>query len=99
MVTRCAARDEARTLHIQMCLRERFLGAAFGTLSLCCCNIHREYSAQFTCAGITVKIVHRCIHFRSPVAPKRSVLILSRSWPASIRRSVVCSTNEVGPQT
>ncbi len=38
-------------------------------------------------------------HFRSPVEPKRSVLILSRSLPEVLRRSVALSTNDVGPQT
>src|SRR5260370_41484034 len=48
---------------------------------------------------ISIQVVHRCAHFRSPVAPKRSVLMYSRPWPAAIRRSVAFSTNDVGPQT
>src|SRR5215469_6338727 len=99
MPAKGAPRDEARTLQIQMSLGEAPSCAAIGALSFCGGNVHREYSAQFTCCSITVKIVHRCIHLRSPVAPKRSVLILLRSWPAEIRRSVACSTNDVGPQT
>src|SRR5207244_3524105 len=91
--------NEAGTLRIQMRLGKATLCAAIRTLSFCAGNVHREYSAQFTCGSISVKIVHRCTHFRSPVAPKRSVLIFLRSWPAAISRSVALSTNDVGPQT
>jgi hypothetical protein len=75
------------------------LCAAIRTLSFGNRNIHCEYSAQFPCRSISVKVVHRCTHFRSPVAPKRSVLIFWRLWPAVISSSVVLSTNDVGPQT
>src|SRR5262249_56207731 len=92
-------RDKPRTLHIQVRFGKVFFCAAIGALSLCARDIQREYPAQFTGGSVTVKIVHRCTHVCSPVAPKRSVLILSRSWPTAIRRSVVCSTNDVGPQT
>jgi len=64
-----------------MRLGEALLCAAIGTLTFCARNIHREYSAQFTRGCISVKVVHRCTHFRSPVAPKRSVLMLSRPSP------------------
>jgi len=99
MSARRTSRDKARALHVQMCLGKQSLCAAIGTLSLCTRNIHHEYPAQFTCGSVTVKVIHKCIHFRSPVAPKRSVLILSRSWLPAIRRLVACSTNDVGPQT
>ena len=35
------------------------LCAALSTLSFCACDIHCEYSAQFTCGSITVKVVKR----------------------------------------
>src|SRR5215472_4374496 len=99
MLAERAPRNEAGTLQIQMHIGKALLGATIPTLSFCGRNVHCEYHAQFTCGSITVKIVHRCIHFRSPVAPKRSALILDRSWPAAINRSVAYSTNDVGPQT
>jgi hypothetical protein len=39
------------------------LCAAIRTLSFRACNIHREYSAQFTPGCISVKVVHGCTHF------------------------------------
>src|ERR1700756_5579766 len=71
------------------------LCAAIRTLSFRACNIHREYSAQFTRGCISVKVVHGCTHFSSPVAPKHSVLMFSRPWPAAISRSVAFSTNDL----
>jgi len=59
-----------------------------------------KYFAQFTGGSVTVKVVGgKRDHFRSPVEPKRSVLILSRSMPEAMRRSVALSTKDVGPQT
>src|SRR5215468_9226124 len=69
------SRDEAGTLRVQMCFCKPSLCSAIAALALCARNIHRKNSAQFTCSSITVQVVHRWIHFRSPVAPKRSVLI------------------------
>src|SRR5215470_6615273 len=99
MLAERTSRDEARASHIQMCLRKAFLCSAIGALPLRAGNVYCEYSTQFTCGSIAIDVAHRRIHFRSPVAPKRSVLIISRSEPAAIKSSVTYSTNDVGPQT
>jgi len=91
---------DARTLHVDMCVGEALSCAAVGTLSFCSRKVQGEYFAQFTGGRIAVEVVGvKGSHFRSPVEPKRSVLILSRSLPEAVRRAVTFSTNEVGPQT
>src|SRR4029077_19196464 len=63
-------------------------------------NLHREYCAQFTGGSIAVKVVVGMrVHLRSPVGPKRSVLILSGLLPEALRKPTALSTNDVGPQT
>jgi hypothetical protein len=60
----------------------------------------RDIDKMNTSGSVGVEVVvGKQTHFRSPVEPKRSVLILSRSWPDAPRRSVAFSTNDVGPQT
>jgi hypothetical protein len=91
---------DARTLHVDMCVGEALSCAAVCTLSFCGRKVQGEYFAQFTGGRIAVEVVGvKGSHFRSPVEPKRSVLILSRSMPAAMRRSVALSTKDVGPQT
>ncbi len=95
-----APSHDAGTLHVDMCLGKTLSCAAVRTLSFCGCKVQGEYLAQFAGGSITVKVVVGVrTHFRSPVGPKRSVLILSRPLPEAIRRSVAPSTNDVGPQT
>jgi len=52
-----APRHDAGTLHIQVRLGKPFCCAAVRTLSFCSRNIHGEYSAQFACGSVTVKVV------------------------------------------
>src|SRR5690349_1885943 len=74
--------------------------AAVGAMSQGRRNIHSKYSAQFARRSITVEIVVIIrTHFRSPVGPKRSVLILSGLLPEAVRRLAALSTKDVGPQT
>ena len=99
VLANAAARYHARTLRIQVRLREAFLCAAVGTPSFCSRKIDREYLAQFSGSGVTVEVVHLCTHLRTPVGPKRSVLILSELLPQALRKLAALSTNGVGPQT
>ena len=94
-----ASRHKARTLHIYMRFSKSLGHATKRTLSLRSRYINREYSAQFTRRGITVKVVGIRIHFCSPVGPKRSVRIRSGLWPQAVSRLAAFSTNDVGPQT
>jgi hypothetical protein len=95
-----APSDDAGTLHVYVRFSKALSCPAVGTLSFCGSNVHCEYLAQFTGSRVAVEVVGgKGIHFRSPVEPKRSVLILSRSMPEALRRSVVLSTKDVGPQT
>jgi len=66
------------------------------TLALRRSHIDAEYRAQVATGGVTVQTVISA-HCRSPVAPKRSVLIRSGLFPAA--RPAALSTNDVGPQT
>jgi len=61
-----APRHDAGTTHVYMCLGKGHFRAAVCTLSLCRGDIHGEQVAQFTRGCISVKVVHRCTHFRSP---------------------------------
>jgi hypothetical protein len=95
-----APRHEAGTLRVQMRLGKALCCTAMRTLSLCSRNIHGKYVAQFTRGSVTIKvIVVLRTHFRSPVGPKRSVLILSGLFPMAVRRPATLSTKEVGPHT
>src|SRR5712692_1672954 len=95
-----APHHDAGTLHVHMRLGKALDRTALRTLSLCSCDIHGEYCAQCTCGSVTVKIVVDIgTHCRSPVGPKRSVLILSGLLPEAVRRPAALSTNDVGPQT
>ena len=95
----CASCHNSRSLHVHMSLGEAFDRAAIRTLSLCGRDIHRKYAAQLPRGSITVNIVKVWTHCRSPVGPKRSVLILSALWPQAVSRPARFSTNSVGPQT
>jgi hypothetical protein len=100
VLTNRAPRHEAGTSHVYTCLSKALYCAAVRTLPLRSCNIHGKYVAQFTCGSVTIKVVIGIqIHFRSPVGPKRSVLILSGLLPAAVRSLDALSTNDVGPQT
>jgi hypothetical protein len=99
MLANGAPRDNAWALNVHMHLGKASGCAAIRTLPFCSRHIRREYFAQFSGGNIAVKVVICCAHLRSPVEPKRSVLIFSRWFPAPIRRSVAFSTNDVGPQT
>ena len=95
-----APSHDARTLHIYMRVSEALYCAAVRTLPFCRRHVHAEDFAQFTSGSVAVEVVVSSRgHFRSPVEPKRSVLILSPSLPEALRRSVALSTNDVGPQT
>jgi hypothetical protein len=61
-------------------------------------HIDAKYRAQVATGDVTVQTVISA-HRRSPVAPKRSVLIRSGLFPAATRRPAALSTNDVGPQT
>jgi hypothetical protein len=83
-----------------MCLSKALYCAAVRTLSLCSCNIHGKYVAQLTRGSVTIKVIIDIrIHYRSPVGPKRSVLIFSGSLPEAVRSLDALSTNDVAPQT
>src|SRR5262249_38411185 len=99
LLANAAARYETRTLHIQMRLCESLFRAAVRALSFRRRDIDGEYFAQFSRGRVTVEVVHLCTHFRSPVGPKRSVLILSEPLPQALRKPAALSTNGVGPQT
>jgi hypothetical protein len=100
VLTNGASRHDAGTLHVYMRLGKALYCAAVGTLFLCSCNIHGKYVAQLTCGSVTVKVVVVTrTHFRSPLGPKRSVLILSGLLPIAVRSLDAVSTNDVGPQT
>jgi hypothetical protein len=95
-----ASSHDAGTLHVHMRVGKALSCAAVRALSFCGRKVHSEYSAQFASGGVPVEVVGgKRSHFLSPVEPKRSVLILSRSMPEALRRLVALSTNEVGPQT
>ena len=100
VLTNGATRHEAGTLHVYMRLGKAFYCAAVRALSLCSCNIHGKYAAQLACGSVTIKVVIGIqTHYRSPVGPKRSVLILSGLLPIVVRSLDALSTNDVGPQT
>jgi hypothetical protein len=100
VLTNGAPRHNAGTLHVYMRLGKALYCAAVRTLSFCSCNIHGKYVAQLTCSSVTVKVVIGIqTHCRSPVGPKRSVLILSGWLPKAVRSLAALSTNDVGPQT
>jgi len=95
-----APRHDAGSLHVQMRLGKPPYCTTVCTLSLCGRNIHGEDLAQVTRGGIPVDVISSiCSHFRSPVGPKRSVLILLGSLPEAVRRLETLSTNDVGPHT
>src|SRR4029453_249590 len=100
VLTNRAPGHEAWSLHVYMCLSKALYCAAVRTLSLCSCNIHGKYVAQLTCGSVTIKVVIDIrIHCRSPVGPKRSVLIFSGSLPEEVRSLDALSPNDVCPQT
>src|SRR5262249_34615756 len=98
VLANAAARYHTRTLHVQMCLCETPFRAAVRALPFRSRNIDSEYLAQFPRSRVSVEVVHLCTHFRPPVGPKRSVLILSEPWPQALRKPAAFSTNGVGPQ-
>src|SRR5260370_393123 len=100
MVAEGAPSDDAGTIQVHMCFGEALLRPTVSTLSFSCCDIRHKYSAELAGGGITVEVfLLRHTHFGPPVEPKRSVLILSLSWPEAPRRVVTLSTKDVGPQT
>jgi hypothetical protein len=95
-----ASRHKTWAMHVYVCFRQALRSATFRALSRCSRDIDGKYSAQFTGGGIAVEvIVIRRIHFRSPVGPKRSVLIWSGRFPQATSKAAVLSTNDVGPHT
>jgi hypothetical protein len=100
VLTNGAPGHEAGSLHVNVRFGKALYCAAVRTLSLCSCNIHGKYVAQLACGSVTIKVVIGIqTHCRSPVGPKRSVLILSGSLPEAVRSLDALSTNDVGPQT
>ena len=98
VLTNSTARDEAGAINVYVSISKAPLCSTISTLSFCGGQIHFENHVQFPAGGVAVQIIDICIHLCSPVEPKRSVLILCRSIPAAMSRSVACSTNDVGPQ-
>src|SRR5260370_35472530 len=95
-----APSHDAGTLHVDMCIGKAVSCAAVDTLSFCSRKVQGEYFAQFTGGRVAVEEVGgKESHFRSPVEPKRSVLILSGSLPEALRIAVTFSRNDLGRPT
>jgi hypothetical protein len=99
VLANAAARYNAWALHVQMGFGEPSDRAAVSAFSFGGRNIDSEYLAQLPGSRVAVEIVHLCTHFRPPVGPKRSVLILSGPLPPALRKPATLSTNGVLPQT
>lgn len=56
VLTNGAPGHETWSLHVYMCLSKALCSAAVRTVSLCSCNIHGKYVAQFTRSSVTVKV-------------------------------------------
>src|SRR6476646_9773671 len=62
-------------------------------------HLERKDLPEHAACGIAIELLVIVRHAAPPLAPKRSVLTCSGSWPRSTSVDATISTSAVGPQT